>query len=64
MTGETPPAAYKVTAIMQGRRTRLVISDGDDPYTTTNYEAAKQVLAQVRQLPLAYVDARIEDPAA
>jgi hypothetical protein len=55
--------AYQVTAIMNGRRTRLVVADGD-PYTTTNLAEAERVLAQVRKLPSAYIDARIESSRA
>jgi hypothetical protein len=56
--GET--ARYQVTAIMKGSRTRLVVSDGDNAYSTEDRAAAERVLAEVQRFPAAYRDARIE----
>ncbi|MER8967690.1 hypothetical protein NKI25_18545 [Mesorhizobium sp. M0808] len=59
----TPPAPvvrYQLTAMMRGRRTRLVISGGDDAYTTTDRKDAERVLVEVQKLSKAYTDAHIE----
>jgi hypothetical protein len=55
---------YGVTAIMKGQRTRLVVSDGDDAYSTEDRSAAERVLAEVQRLPTAYCEARIETAIA
>lgn len=52
---------YRVTAIMQGQRTNLVVSDGADPYTTTERIIAERVMAEVSKLAPAYTDPRIEE---
>jgi hypothetical protein len=51
---------YRVTSIMQGHRANLVVSDGPDPYSTTDREQALRVLAEVQQLAPAYLDPKIE----
>jgi hypothetical protein len=53
--------SYQVTAVMQGARRKLVVSGGADPYTTTERAVAERVLAEVRELPLAYADPLIEE---
>jgi hypothetical protein len=47
-------------AIMDGRRTQLVVGPDPEPYTTADRAHAERVLAEVQGLSPAYRDARIE----
>lgn len=55
------PKRYRVVALMAGELTRLVVSDGDDPYSTEDRRRAETVLAEVSTLHPAYISPRIEE---
>lgn len=55
-----PAKRYKVTASMSGVRANLVVSDGPDPYSTTDLADAERIKGIADGLAPAYLAARIE----
>jgi hypothetical protein len=57
---------YRVTANMMGGaargvRAQMVVSSGDDPYSTESRADAERIAAECRSLPDGYRDVRIEE---